>query len=266
VLAMPQSSASSCRTGFSLAEHEEVDLLGRGNVHRKGPTFRPLVLMLLSFSGSIGFASTAFFQNKPPAHTPRVPPRQPDLVELISLDATLRLDIRYATSNNLVGRPVYDDARAFLQRPAAEALVRAHQSLKKYGYGLLIFDGYRPWSVTKIFWDVTPPEKRQFVANPAQGSKHNHGCAVDLSLYDSKTGQEVSMPSVYDEMTERSYPDYKGGTAEQRAARDLLRTAMERQGFTVYPFEWWHFDYKDWHLYPIMNTPFHELVSAQKGH
>jgi len=187
-------------------------------------------------------------------------------VELISLDATLRLDIRYATSNNLVGRPVYSEARAFLQRPAAEALVRAHRSLKKQGYGLLIFDGYRPWSVTKIFWDVTPPEKRQFVANPAQGSKHNHGCAVDLSLYDLKTGQEVTMPGVYDEMTERSYPDYKGGTAEQRAARDLLRITMERQGFTVYPFEWWHFDYRDWHFYPIINTPFHELVSAQKGH
>jgi zinc D-Ala-D-Ala dipeptidase len=206
-----------------------------------------------------------FPQDRPPQlSTTRVPTRQPDLVELISLDPTLRLDIRYATSNNLVGRPVYDEARAFLQRPAAEALVRAHQSLKKHGYGLLIFDGYRPWSVTRIFWEVTPPEKRQFVANPAQGSKHNHGCAVDLSLYELKTGQEVTMPSAYDEMTERSHPTYKGGTLEQRAARDLLRKAMEEQGFAVYPIEWWHFDYKDWQQYPILNTPFHQIAPARK--
>ena len=195
----------------------------------------------------------------------RIAPREPDLVEVISLDPTLRLDIRYATSNNLVGRPVYEEARAFLQRPAAEALVRAHQSLKKQGYGLLIFDGYRPLSVTKIFWDVTPPEKRQFVANPAQCSKHNHGCAVDLSLYDLKTGQEVAMPSAYDEMTERSHPTYKGGTAEQRAARDLLRRAMEAQGFKVYPIEWWHFDYELWPSYPILNIPFSQIAPARKG-
>jgi D-alanyl-D-alanine dipeptidase len=206
-----------------------------------------------------------FSQDRPPQlGTAGVPTRQPDLVELISLDPTLRLDIRYATSNNLVGRPVYDEARAFLQRPAAEALLRAHQSLKKHGYGLLIFDGYRPWSVTKIFWEVTPPEKRRFVANPALGSKHNHGCAVDLSLYELKTGQEVTMPSAYDEMTERSHPTYKGGTLEQRAARDLLRKAMEEQGFAVYPIEWWHFDYKDWQQYPILNTPFHQIPQARK--
>jgi D-alanyl-D-alanine dipeptidase len=192
------------------------------------------------------------------------PFRAPDLVELVSVDPTIHLDIRYATSNNLVGRPVYAEARAFLQRPAAEAVVRAHRSLKKWGYGLLIFDGYRPWSVTKIFWDVTPPEKRGFVANPAEGSKHNRGCAVDLSLYDLKTGHEVEMPSVYDEMSERAYPHYSGGTAEQRARRNLLRAAMEREGFTVYPKEWWHFDYKDWKQYPILNLPFSQVKTAAK--
>src|SRR5262245_32780945 len=79
--------------------------------------------------------------------------RQPDLVELIKLDPTLHLDIRYATANNFLGRPVYTEARAFLQKPAAEALVRANQKVRGQGYGLVIFDGYRPWSVTKIFWD-----------------------------------------------------------------------------------------------------------------
>lgn len=249
---------------------ELFGFVSEGRVSSTKRTSRNLqrfVVVLLFFGYGLDVPKVVGFSQDQPPHvtTAHAPTRQPDLVELISLDPTLQLDIRYATSNNLVGRPVYDEARAFLQRPAAEALVRAHQSLKKHGYGLLIFDGYRPWSVTKIFWEVTPPEKRQFVANPAQGSKHNHGCAVDLSLYDLKTGKEVTMPGVYDEMTERSYPTYNGGTAEQRAARDLLRKTMEREGFTVYPFEWWHFDYKDWQKYPILNKPFSQLVPAKKG-
>src|SRR5687768_4585317 len=170
------------------------------------------------------------------------PFRAPDLVEIVSLDPTIKLDVRYATANNLVGRRVYTQARAFLQRPAAEALVRAHQALRPQGYGLLVFDGYRPWSVTKIFWDVTPPAKRDFVANPRKGSKHNRGCAVDLSMYDLATGTEVEMPSAYDDLSPRASPDYGGGTPESRARRDLLRRAMEAQGFTVEPNEWWHFN------------------------
>jgi zinc D-Ala-D-Ala dipeptidase len=190
---------------------------------------------------------------------PNVPKLSPDLVELVTLDPTMKLDVRYATARNLIGRPVYSQAKAFLQRPAAEALVRVHRALKGQGYGLLVFDGYRPWSVTKIFWEATPPEKRTFVADPAVGSKHNRGCAVDLSLFDLKTGREVEMPSAYDEMTERSHPDYQGGMPEQRARRDLLRKAMEREGFTVYPNEWWHFDYKAWHRYPILDVPFDQV-------
>lgn len=185
--------------------------------------------------------------------------RKPDLVELVALDPTIKLDIRYATANNFVGRPVYTEARAFLQRPAAEALVRAHRSLKEKGYGLLVFDGYRPWSVTKLFWDVTPRSKREFVANPKEGSKHNRGCAVDLSLYDLRTGGEVQMPSAYDEMSPRSYPGYGGGTAEERQRRDLLRAAMEAQGFTVEPNEWWHFNCREWREYPILDVRFEEL-------
>src|SRR5512134_3839711 len=132
--------------------------------------------------------------------------REPDLVELVALDPTIKLDIRYATASNFVGRPVYDQARAFLQRPAAEALVRAHRALGEKGYGLLVFDAYRPWRVTKLFWDVTPPAQRDFVANPRKGSKHNRGCAVDLSLYDLRTGEEVPMPSAYDDFTARADP------------------------------------------------------------
>lgn len=196
-------------------------------------------------------------ESKPPSEAG--PFRKPELVELTKLDSTIKLDIRYASDNNFMGTPFYSEARAFLQKPAAEALVRAHRKLEKSGYGIIIHDGYRPWYVTKMFWEGTPPDKRDFVANPAEGSRHNRGCAVDLSLYDLKTGEEVQMPSGYDEMSSRSYPNYMGGTPEQTKRRDLLRSAMESEGFTVFKFEWWHFDYKDWKRYPIMNVPFEKL-------
>jgi D-alanyl-D-alanine dipeptidase len=185
--------------------------------------------------------------------------RRSDLVDLAKLDRRIKLDIRYATAGNFLSTPVYSSARAFLQRPAASALLRAHRDLMKQGYGLLIFDAYRPWYVTKMFWEATPPDKHAFVADPAKGSRHNRGCAVDLTLYDLKSGREIEMTGVYDEMSERSYPNYTGGTAEQRAFRDRLRGAMEKQGFKVYDSEWWHFDYRDWQHYRVQNIPFDEI-------
>jgi D-alanyl-D-alanine dipeptidase len=183
-----------------------------------------------------------------------------DLVELQSLDNTIKYDIRYATTNNFMGAVFYSQARAFLQRPAAEALVRAHQKLKQRGYGLLIHDAYRPWYVTKMFWDATPEAQRIFVANPANGSRHNRGAAVDLTLYDLRTGRVVEMVGGYDEFSERSYPDYPGGTSQQRWLRELLRDAMEAEGFRVYDFEWWHFDYGEWRRYPIGNATFEQIT------
>ena len=189
--------------------------------------------------------------------------RPSDLVDVAKLDPRIKLDVRYATTDNFLSTPVYSSARAFLQRPAADALLLAQRDLIKQGYGLLIFDAYRPWYVTKMFWDATPPDKHQFVADPSQGSRHNRGCAVDLSIYELATGREVPMTGVYDEMSERSYPTYTGGTPEQRAHRDLLRAAMEKQGFAVYETEWWHFDYRDWPHYAIQNIPFEQIGSAQ---
>lgn len=182
--------------------------------------------------------------------------REPDLVELVRLDPTIKLDIRYAGTNNFLGKAVYPEARAFLQRPAAAALVAAHKELAAHGYGLLIHDGYRPWGITKLFWDMTSGPQREFVADPSRGSKHNRGCAVDLTMYDLAIGAAVEMPSAYDEMTPRAYPDYTGGSPEARERRDLLRRVMERHGFTVEPNEWWHFNYKDWEQYPIQDIPF----------
>jgi len=193
----------------------------------------------------------------PPAETGDFRPT--DLVELVKLDPTIKLEIRYATSNNFLGTQIYDEPRAFMQRPAAEALIRAHHALKSLGYGLLIHDAYRPWYVTKIFWDATPTAKKWLVANPAEGSKHNRGSAVDLTLYDLKTGRPVEMVSTYDESTERAYAEYPGGTSLQRWYRELLRQAMEAQGFTVNPQEWWHFDHEDWRKYRIGNVPFSRI-------
>ncbi len=193
----------------------------------------------------------------PPVETGK---RPADLVDLTTVDPGIKLDIRYATANNFMGFPLYERAAAYMQRPAAEALGRAQKALAAQGYGLLIHDAYRPWFVTKMFWEATPPDSRVFVADPAEGSKHNRGCAVDLTLYDLKTGKAVEMTGRYDEMSTRSYADFVGGTSRQRALRQMLRTAMEAQGFTVYPQEWWHFDYKDWPSYGIGTVTFTELA------
>ncbi len=185
--------------------------------------------------------------------------RNAELVELTRLDSTIKLDIRYASDRNFLSAPVYTQARAFLQRPAAEALVRAHRRLAAQGYGLLVHDGYRPWYVTKMFWDGTPADKHDFVADPSQGSRHNRGGAVDLTMYALDTGEPVVMTGGYDEMSDRSYPEYPGGTSRQRALRELLRRAMEAEGFSVYSAEWWHFDYNEWRQYRIGNQRFEDL-------
>lgn len=191
-------------------------------------------------------------------------PREPDLVELAALDPTIKLDIRYATTNNFLGAALYEEPHALLQRTAAEALLKAHRALEPLGYGLMIYDGYRPWYVTKIFWEATPVDRRQFVADPARGSRHNRGCAIDLTLYDRASGQPVDMVGGFDEFSERSYPDYPGGTSLQRWRRELLRRVMEDQGFEVNPYEWWHFDYRDWQQYPILNVTFASFHTEER--
>lgn len=181
------------------------------------------------------------------------------LIELVKLDDTIKLDIRYATKNNFVGREIYKEARAFLQRPAADAVVRIHQGLKQQNLGLVIFDGYRPLSATKLFWEVTPASKKKFVANPKSGSRHNRGCAVDLGLFDLQTKENLEMPSRYDDFTERAAIDYAGGTEQQRANRAILRKAMEADGFKVYQAEWWHYDFQICPENRILDKPFSDI-------
>jgi serine beta-lactamase-like protein LACTB len=199
---------------------------------------------------------TAARAAKPPAEAGDF--RAPELVDLATIDG-IKFDIRYATDNNFLSTPFYTSAKAYLQKPAADALARVHKKMNGQGYGVLVFDAYRPWQVTKMFWDATPEKFHGFVADPSKGSRHNRGCAVDLTLYDLKTGKPIEMVSGYDEFSDRAFPDYMGGTSRQRWHRDLLRSAMRAEGFGVYEEEWWHFDYKDWTKYPILNKTFEEL-------
>jgi zinc D-Ala-D-Ala dipeptidase len=220
---------------------------------------------ILTFSRLIVCISLAlcfvFAQNSPPIEESK---READLVELIKLEKSIKLDIRYARSDNFVGKAVYTEARAFMQRDAAEALLRIHKTLKKKGLGLVIFDGYRPWSVTKLFWEVTPEDKRIFVADPKNGSRHNRGCAVDLSIYDRKSGKLLEMPTDFDDFTEKASPNYKGATELQTKNRELLRSVMEAEGFTVNKNEWWHFDHKDWKNYGIYDIAFSDIKTEKK--
>jgi D-alanyl-D-alanine dipeptidase len=238
-------------------KNKKIGLFGEGNgtanpaIRRCGRLFLFLAIFLV--------AGCQYGLPKESGHFLKADP-----VEVVKLDPTIRLDVRYATADNFTGRPIYTQARAFLQRPAAEALVRANLSLREQGYGIVIFDAYRPWSVTKALWEAASPSDREngFVADPREGSKHNRGCAVDVSLFALDTGSEVEMPSGFDEFSERAFPAYPGGSPESRRLRDLLRQAMEAEGFDVSNEEWWHFNYRDWRQYRLMDVPFEALGAA----
>jgi zinc D-Ala-D-Ala dipeptidase len=194
--------------------------------------------------------------------SPVVPVRaveQAGLVELIKRDPTIRLDLRYATTNNFTGRVLYRQARAFLQVVAADALVRAHRRAQADGLGLTIFDAYRPWAVTKALWDATAPAQRDFVANPAKGSRHNRGCAVDLTLHDRATGALLEMPSAFDHFGASAHRDYAGVSPAAISNRARLAGYMEAEGFIGLSNEWWHFDYRDWADYPVLDAAFEAL-------
>ena len=182
------------------------------------------------------------------------------LIDLKKLDDEFQLDIRYASTNNFMRSKFYKNERAFFNMDAANRLIEAKNELKELGYGIIIYDAYRPWFVTKMFWEGTPENLKHFVANPENGSSHNKGCAIDIGLYDIETGESIVMISGYDEFTERAYPNYTGGSKKQRDIRDMLIQVMERNDFTVYEYEWWHFNYNDCNS-GIMNYSFEELDS-----
>jgi len=182
---------------------------------------------------------------------------QYELVDLEKYIPHIRLDIRYATANNFTHQVLYPRAAAYLKLPAAKALKEVQEELERRGLGLLIFDGYRPFSVTEKMWEIVPDER--YAANPAKGSGHNRGIAVDLTLYNLKTGRSLAMPTDFDDFTEKAHQSYPVKDTLVANNRKLLRDIMEKHGFINLTTEWWHFYLKDAQQYPIMNIQFQNL-------
>ncbi|WP_210462551.1 M15 family metallopeptidase [Rufibacter roseolus] len=185
-----------------------------------------------------------------------------ELVELQSYIPGLVLDIKYATADNLVKEPVYTIATAYARKPVADALKKIQAELKPLGLGLKIYDGYRPYHVTELFFEKV--KKKDYVANPKDGSRHNRGCAMDLTLITLKDGKELQMPTPYDATVKQSHPDYPHVSAQVKRNRALLINTMQRHGFTVFQNEWWHFDFNDWAKYPLMDIRFEELKKMKQ--
>lgn len=184
---------------------------------------------------------------------------EPDkrLVELVKVIPGIKLDIKYATTDNFMHRVMYAQPRAFARAPVAEALKQIQAKLKQKGLGLKIYDAYRPYAVTVDFYKMTPDTN--FVADPRYGSKHNRGCAIDLSIIDLKTGHELKMPTAFDSFSRKAASDYDGLPPEQLQNRELLKTVMEAHGFKALRTEWWHFDFNGWQGYELLDVPFGSL-------
>jgi D-alanyl-D-alanine dipeptidase len=185
---------------------------------------------------------------------------QTDLTEIRKLDTTIILDIRYATTNNFTGKQVYEEARFFLRNEAAIKILEVQKELKELGLSLKIFDGYRPLSVQKKFWEIMPDER--YVADPKKGSRHNRGMAVDLTLAD-KNGNEISMPTPYDDFTDKASRNYMDLPAQIIINRKFLEDIMVKYGFIGMPTEWWHFDYQGWEKYDVLDVDFKDIDAGK---
>jgi D-alanyl-D-alanine dipeptidase len=179
------------------------------------------------------------------------------LVEIVKYIPGIQLDIRYATLDNFMHQRMYKQARAFTRLPVAKALKAVEDELAKMGFGLKIYDGYRPYSVTEQFY--IKASDKNFVADPKLGSKHNRGCAIDLSLIDLSTGKELAMPTAFDSFSVKAASDYKDLPPEVIKNRALLKAAMENHGFKELGNEWWHFDFLGWQKFELLDVPFEEL-------
>jgi zinc D-Ala-D-Ala dipeptidase len=180
-----------------------------------------------------------------------------ELIDLEKLIPGLVLDIRYATTNNFAGERIYTLAKAYARKPVAEALKRAQAVLKKQGLGIKVFDAYRPYKATVRFYEVY--KDTTYVASPYRGSRHNRGCAIDMTLIDLKTGQELKMPTGYDSFQKAAWPTTPVADPEIRKNRQLIIDVMKQQGFKVNGSEWWHFDFIGWTKYEVLDIDFEEL-------
>jgi len=184
------------------------------------------------------------------------------LIDIETYIPDIVLDIRYATDNNFVGEPVYNIPKAYTRLPVAKALKKIQHELKKENLGLKIYDAYRPYSVTVKFFKKV--KDTNFVASPKKGSRHNRGCAADLTIIDLKTGKEIVMPTRYDDFTERASQNFNDLPRDVLKNREKLKRIMTENGFKVFPSEWWHYDFKGWENYELMDISFEELAGLEK--
>jgi len=226
---------------------------------------RPFLLILFAFSSLTAFAQSGHKPvqklvvinsfNQYLASVKMNP--DDELIEIKRAVPSIKLDIRYATKNNFMQQVMYKQARAFARKPVIEALKKVQAELKKMGLGLKIFDGYRPYAITVAFYNKA--SDKNFVANPSKGSKHNRGCAVDLTIINLKTGKELAMPTPYDSFAKEAAANYENLSPAVKKNRDLLISTMRKYGMNVLDNEWWHYDFKDWQNYDIMDIPFEKL-------
>lgn len=180
-----------------------------------------------------------------------------ELIDLEKFIPGIVLDIRYATTNNFTGEKIYNLARAYARKPVAEAVKRAQAELAKQGLGIKIFDAYRPYSATVKFYEVY--RDTTYVASPYRGSRHNRGCAIDMTIINLKTGEELQMPTGYDSFKKEAWPSTPVNDPEIRKNRQLIIDTMQKQGFKVNGSEWWHFDFIGWKNYEVMDIDFEKL-------
>ncbi len=167
------------------------------------------------------------------------------------------LDIRYATTDNVTQKVLYKQPRAFLIKSAAERLKLIQEKLKSKGLGIKIFDGYRPYAVTLQLWEAIKDDR--YAASPDKGSRHNRGAAIDMTLINLKTGEELAMPTPYDDFTEKAHLNYMKLPTEVIKNREFLIKMMTDNGFVTITSEWWHFDLQGWSAYPLLDLSFEEL-------
>ncbi|MBT1703870.1 M15 family metallopeptidase [Chryseosolibacter indicus] len=180
-----------------------------------------------------------------------------ELIDLEKFVPNLVLDIRYATTNNFTKEQIYNKAKAYARRPVAEALKKIQLELNAKGLGIKIFDAYRPYKATVRFYEVY--HDTTYVASPYRGSRHNRGCALDLTIVDLKTGKELKMPTEYDSFRKEAWPSTPMADPEIRKNRAMLIAVMEKYGFRVNSSEWWHYDFKGWKNYEVLDIDFEEL-------
>ena len=183
--------------------------------------------------------------------------RHPEL-RLVDLQTLgIPLDIRYATPDNFMKKTLYPSAKAYLRAPAAQALAEVQRELATRGLGIKVFDAYRPYAVTVAMWE--PIRNPDYVADPKKGSRHNRGAAVDLTLIDLETGAELAMPTPYDDFTPRAAHAFTDLPPDVLANRALLRDVMVKHGFDPLPSEWWHFDFRGWERFDLLDVSFDQI-------